>query len=305
MKTTSGVLVLLAMLLSCRGDDGRRPNSGAQTLAPLTIAIQGPLETQTKWASVEPLPAPAVLFEALIRPDPNHMTPVTSPGSGVVSRVRPEGHVARNEPVVVIATGSGDVGREVTIRAQRDGVWHPRRQASQVTRPNDTLGVLQEHGYWLAVGAVSEAAYRAIHPGDSALVQLTDDRHDALPGKVEWVRPPWEQAPYTADIAVEFPGSDSQPASPGPITVIVTAGPGDSGAGVPASAIAHLPPGPAVFVAVGEGRYEVRWIATGPRIDNLVFVREGLKPGVSVVSGGIGALVDAALDSLQRRGARP
>lgn len=305
MKTTAAVLIVLATLLACRGEDGRRPAAGAQTLAPLTIAIQGPSEIQTKWASVEPVPAPAVPFEALIRPDPNHMAPVKSPGSGVVSRVRPEGHVARNEAVVVIVTGSPDAGREVTLPAKRDGVWYPRRQTGQVTLANDSLGVLQEHGYWLAVGAVSDAAYRAIHPGDSALVQLTDDRHDALPGKVEWVRPPWEQAPSTADVAVEFSGSDSQPKGPGPITVIVMAGPADSGAGVPASAIVQLPPGPAVFVAAGEGRYEVRWIATGPRIDDLVFVREGLKPGVSVVSGGIGALVDATLDSLQRRGARP
>jgi hypothetical protein len=56
-----------------------------------------------------------------------------------------------------------------------------------------------------------------------------------------------------------------------------------------------------VFVGAGQGRYEVRWISTGPRLDGLVYVREGLKPGTSVVAGGVAALVAAALDSLERR----
>ena len=303
MRTSHSInLILLAALASCSGADERRTDAVQQSLAPLTISVQGPSEIQTVWGSVEALPVPAIQFRALIRPDPNHMTPLTSPVAGLISRIRPQGHVPRNEPVaMLVERASPAAGRELTIAAKRDGVWHPRRQAGQVTSANDTLGVLAEHGYWLAVGTVSDAEYRAIHPGDSALVQLTDDRHDAQRGRVEWVRPPWQDAPYTADIAVEFQGSDSAPRAPGPITVIVVAGPGDSGAGVPASSIVHLPPVPAVFVPVAQDRYEVRWIATGPRMDGLVFVRDGLKPGVSVVTGGLAALVVAALDSLERR----
>ena len=301
MKTALHLSLLLSLTsgVSCR--DRRRAEAPQQKPAPLTISVKGPSDDRTVWASVEAIPVPAVQFTALIRPDPNHMSPLTSPTSGVISRIRPEGHVMRNEPVATIVQRAPIAGRELTIAAKRDGVWHPRRQPSQLTAANDTFGVLQEHGYWLAVGAVDAAEYRAIHPGDSGLVQLTDDRHNAQRGRVEWVRPPWQDAPYTADVAVEFQGSDSQPRAPGAITVIVMAGPGDSGAGVPPSAIAHLPPGPAVFVARGEGRYEVRWITTGPRMDSLVFVREGLKPGTSIVARGLAPLIDAALDSLERR----
>ena len=301
MKTAFHLSILLALATGVSCSDGRRADAPQQKPAPLTISVQGPAEDRAAWASVEVIPVPAVQFTALIRPDPNHMSPLTSPTSGVISRIRPEGHVMRDEPVATIVQGAPATGRELTIAAKRDGVWHPRRQASQLTAANDTVGVLQEHGYWLAVGAVDAAEYRAIHPGDSALVQLTDDRHHAQRGRVEWVRAPWQDAPYTADIAVEFEGSDSQPRALGAITVIVLAGPGDSGSGVPPSAIAHLPPGPAVFVPGGEGRYEVRWITTGPRMESLVFVREGLKPGTSIVARGLAPLVDAALDSLERR----
>lgn len=297
-------LIPLAVLVSCGKADERRANARPQAPVPLTVSIQGASEIQTVWATVEAVPAPAVQFKALIRPDPNHMVPITSPASGLIVRIRPEGHVARNEPVAVVVQRAPVAGREMTIAAKRDGVWHPRRQVRQLTLANDTLGVLEEHGYWLAVGAVSDIEYRVIHPGDPALVQLTDDRHDAKPARVEWVRPPWEDAPYSADVAVEFQGSDSPPAGPGAITVIIIAGPGDSAAGVPASSVVHLPPGPAVFVAAGQGRYEVRWISTGPRVDGLVFVREGVQPGTSVVAGGVAALVGAALDSLERRTSR-
>ena len=305
MKTALRFSVLLSLVtvVSCR--DRPRADAPEEKPAPLTISVQGPADDRTVWVSVEVRPVPAVQFTALIRPDPNHMSPLTSSTSGVISRIRAEGHVMRNEPVATIVQRAPNAGRELTIAAKRDGLWHPRRQPSQLTAANDTLGVLQEHGYWLAVGAVDAAEYRAIHPGDSALVQLTGDRHHAQPGRVEWVRAPWQDAPYTADIAVEFQGSDSQPRAPGAITVIVIAGPGDSGAGVPPSAIAYLPPGPAVFVAGGEGRYEVRWITTGPRMDSLVFVREGLKPGASIVARGLALLVDAALDSLERRQRKP
>jgi len=91
---------------------------------------------------------------------------------------------------------------------------------------------------------------------------------------------------------------DSQP---GPMTVIVTPGSDDTVAAVPASAVVQLPPGPAVFVPLGQGRVEVRWVLTGPSVGGKVVVREGLKKGTSVVAHGLSPLVEGARDSLERR----
>src|SRR3990172_5915905 len=206
MTTRIGVLGAgsVAALFACTGSD--RPGSQAwhEPLPSLTVELRPPAEMATVWATVEAVPAPEVQFQALIRPDPNHVSPVASPVSGLIVRMRPEGHARRHEVLAVVGKGSREAGREVPVPAERDGIWHPRRQPRQLVWQSDTLGVLEEHGYWLAVGTVSDVEYQAIHPGDPASVQVAPDRHAARPGKVEWVRPPWTESPYSADIAVEF-----------------------------------------------------------------------------------------------------
>jgi hypothetical protein len=298
-------LTPLAALLACTGSDRGGGKAWHEALPPLIVEIQGAAEMATVWASVEAVPAPEVQFQALVRPDPNHVTPVSSPVSGVIVRVRPEGHAHRRDVLAVVGAGSRVAGRDVPIALERDGIWHPRRQARQVVLQGDTLGVLEEHGYWLAVGTVSDVEYRAIHPGDPASVEVAPDSHAARPGKVEWVRPPWTESPYSADIAVEFRAPESRVHEWGPATVAVTAGPGDTVAAVPASSVVQLPPGPAVFVPVGTNRYEVRWISTGRSERGLTVVRDGVSPGTSVVAGGLVGLVEAARDSLARRSHRP
>lgn len=44
------------------------------------------------------------------------------------------------------------------------------------------------------------------------------------------------------------------------------------------------------------------WVATGPTVDGKVVLREGVRAGASVVAHGLAALVEAARDSLTRRG---
>jgi hypothetical protein len=299
-------LIPLAALVACTGSDHRGGKAWHEAPPPLTVQIKGMAEVVTVWVTVEAVPAPEVRFQALIRPDPNHVTPVSSPVSGLIVRIRPEGHANRHDVLAVVGAGSREAGRDVPVAVERDGSWHPRRQPRQIVWQNDTLGTLEEHGYWLAVGTVSDVEYRAIHPGDPASVQVASDRNIARPGKVEWVRPPWTESPYSADIAVEFRASEASRADEwDPVTVAVTAGPGDTVAAVPASSVAQLPLGPVVFVPVGNGLYDVRWISTGPSVGAMVVVREGVRPGTSVVAHGLAGLVEAARDSLTRRGQRP
>ena len=303
MKTRVGMLGLtsVAALLACTACDRSANRAPHEPLPSLTIQLRPPAEMATVWASVEAVPAPEVRFQALIRPDPNHVSAVPSPVSGVIVRIRPEGHARRHDVLAVVGQGSREAGREVPVAAVREGLWHPRRQPQQLVSQRDTLGALEEHGYWLAVGPVSDVEYRAIHPGDPASVEVGPDRHAARPAKVEWVRPPWTESPYSADIAVEFRAPEaSRPDESGPVTVTVIAGPGDTAAAVPASAVVQLPPGPAVFVPVGSGVYEVRWISTGPSEHGMIVVRDGVSSGTSVVVRGLAALVEAARDSLAR-----
>ena len=304
MRTRIGIIgSSVVALLACTGSDRSGGRVEREPPPPtLTVELRPGAEIGTVWATAEAVPTPVVQFPALIRADSNHMSLVASPLSGAIVRIRPDGHARGHEVLVVVRQGSRGVGREVPILVEQDGSWHPRRQVGQLVYEGDTLGVVEAHGYWLAVGSVSAVEYSSIHPGDPASVAVPPDRHDSRPAKVEWVRPPWTESPVSADIAVEFRAPETSHANEwGPVTVAVMAGHGDTVAAVPASAVAQLPSGPVVFVPVGTGRYEVHWISTGPLEHGLIVVRQGLSSGTSVVARGLGALVDAARDSLTAR----
>jgi len=307
VKHAVGSLTCLSVLLACSPSD--RSGSRAWHEAPpaLTIAVSGPAEAATVWATVEAVPAPDIPFSALVQPDPNHVSPVTAPASGIVVRMEAERHARRGDTLVVVGQGSETAGRTMVVVGKQDGAWKPRRRQGQVVWQNDTLGVLEEHGYWLAVGTVSDVESGVIHADDPASIQIGTDRHAARPGRVEWVRSPGTGSPYSADIAVEFRGPERAPLDrSGAVTVVVSpAHPQDTLAAVPATAVVQLPPGEAVFVPVGNGVYNVRWVSMGPSVGGLVVVREGVSPGMSVVARGLVGLVEAARDSLERRSQRP
>lgn len=160
---------------------------------------------------------------------------------------------------------------------------------------------------WVAVGSVSDLEYGVVHPGDPAVVRFGPERPEVDTGVVESVRPPGVRYPYSAEVAVRFQRSVGRRSErPQEVTVIVKpAGARDSLPAVPAFAIAQLPLGQAVFVPSGSGRYEVRWISTGPSVNGVRVLRGGLERGTVIAASGLAGLVDAARDSLERRLRRP
>lgn len=297
----------LVAVLCCTGSEGSRGGGSREPELPLvTIEVKGPSEIVTVWETVEALPAPDVEFLALIRPDRNHISPVAAPLSGVLTSIQPQGHAHRGDTLAVFGTGSDVAGRAVAVVAMQDGTWLPLRQRTQFVLQEDTIGVVEQHGYWLTLGTISDFDARVFHPGDPIVLRFGHDRHaSARQGKVEWVRRGAE-SPFSADVAVEFRAPEGAFDSvPGAVTATVTPGAHDSLAAVSASAVVQLPLGPAVFVPLGLGRYEVRWVSTGPSVKDKVVVREGIRRGMSVVARGLAGLVAAARDSLARRGPRP
>jgi hypothetical protein len=238
----------------------------------------------------------------MVVPDPNHVAAVTAPDSGTVVRTQAEGHVRHGQVLAVIGRASGR-SSGVSVAARHDGAWRPRRQQGQLVWRNDTLGVIEEHGFLLAVGAVNDIESGAIHRGDPASVALADATGPARSGRVEWVRRPGTAYRYLAEVAVEFRVPHG-PASgrPALATVVVRpSDPGDSLAAVPAAAVVQLAPGPAVFVPVGHDVYEVRWVSTALTVSGLATVRDGLERDTLVVASGLSRLAAAARDSLARR----
>lgn len=297
---------LVALLCCTRSESSGGGGAHEPGLPVVTVKLDGPSEIATVWATVEAVPAPDVEFLALIRPDRNHISHVAAPRSGVLTRVQPQRHAHRRDTLAVLGLGSEVAGREVTIVAMQDGTWLPLRRPTQFVLQEDTIGVIEEHGYWLALGTIADIDAGVFHKDDATVLRFAGDRHtSSRRGTVEWVRR-GAISPYSADVAVEFRAPEGAfDSQPGPVTVIVTPGSDDSVAAVPASAVVQLPPGPAVFVPLGLGRYEVRWVSTGPSVGGKIVVREGVKTGTSVVAQGLARLVEAARDSLERRAGLP
>lgn len=306
MRKPNALLVVsfCALLAACTGSE--RSGEGPWHEAPpsITVNVSPEADAHVVLDTVRSLPAPEIRFPALLQPDPNHVTPVLAPVTGVLIRIADEHHVRGRETLAVMGQGSEPAGREVAVRGAKDGTWRPRRQPRQIVLQGDTLGLLEDHGFLLAVGAVSDIDAGVVHEDDPAVVLIgaeTDSKHHGRPARVESVCRAGPSS-YTFDVAVELRAPEAAFERSGFATVVVTpTGPGDSLAAVPASAVVHLPLGSAVFVPAGTGRYEVRWVVTGPSVHRKVVVREGVKAGTLVVAHGLAALVEAMRDSLARR----
>lgn len=273
----------------------------------IRVTLDGPREMATLWETVEAIQAPDIEFLALIRPDRNHVSLVAAPVSGVLTRIQPERHTRRGDTLAVLGVGSQVARRQVAVVGTQDGTWFPLRRQTQLILREDSIGLVEEHGYWLALGAIDDPEAGVIRGGDPTALRFGGDRHmTSRPGKVEWIRRD-ANTPYSANVAVEFRAPEGTfESQPGPVTVVVTpVGSRDSVPVVPAAAVVQMGPGTAVFVPVSVGHYEVRWITTGPTLHGMVVVRRGVSRGMSIVVRGLAPLVDAVRDSLARRQIHP
>ena len=288
-----------ALLVACTGSERSGEGPWHEQPSEITVAISAAADSGVVLDTVRSLPAPEIEFTALVEPDPSHAGPATAPAAGTVAAVSPTGDVRPGDTLAVIAPRSGTAGARRPVMASLQGTWQPRREPGQLVWEGDTVGVIETHDYWWAVGSVSELESELIHPDDPAWVGTGTDRHAYRPGQVERVR----RSRFSAEVAVEFRGHQ-QYARGTPVTAIVApGGPHDSVPAVPASAIVHLPEGHAVFSRLRPGSYRLRWVAAGQRHDGLVGIRGDIRRGSFVATHGLVPLAEAARDSLERRSA--
>ena len=301
MSKSSGFLVVglaLALVLGC-GESRERPWDEALPTIFVQLDSSAHVPALTKVAAA---PAPEIRFLALLQPDPNHVVAIEAPVTGVVVQTASPHQVRRGETLTVMREGAA--GREVATRAPRAGNWRALHAAGQSLWQGDTIGLLDQLGYMWAVGQVGQRDARIVDRDDPATVLIGDDadpKQLRVPGRVESVRGPG-MTQFSADVAVEIRTPPAGYPGRGALTVVVQpTDREDSLAAVPASAVVQLPLGTAVFVPAGPGRYEVRWVVARPPINGRIVVREGVRPGATVVARDLGPLLDAARDSLLKR----
>jgi hypothetical protein len=299
MKFRRTAVTVLALSVAC-ADARERPSSwhGEPPLLIVATAVGESL----RLAPVVMVPAPAVAFRAIIEPDPLHMTRVIAPHHGLLASLSAERHVTVGDTVAQLSGDSAALG--AVLRASTEGTWRPRRAPHQFVLAGDTVGVVVQHGFWLAVGAVSDLEHGVIHVGDPATV-LLEHAARRVSGQVEAVHRPGTARPYSAEVSVEFAAPEDLLAPGQPRSALVTvqpSGAGDSVVAVPAAAVVHLDGATAAFVPyTPAGTFRVQWLLTGPEADGLVVVRRGVERGQHIVTGGVAALALAARESLRVR----
>lgn len=301
--TGRGVVVVLSTMaiLSCSPSDrGGDPWHDEQPRLRITVALPPGVAIATATA----LAAPAVRFDALVQPDPNHVLQITAPTSGTIVQIRADSIVYRGDTLALVENKADGSADRASVVATHDGTWRTSRHVGQFAWEDELLGLLEQRGYLLAVGAVTDLESRLIHVGDPARVER-DGGLPILSGRVEQVRQPRATYIYSVEVAVEFSVPRSVPHRWRDVTVVVTpADPQDSLAAVPATAIVQLLPRSAVFIPVGIDQYDVVWVSTGPAANKgHIAITDGVRPGMKVVASAIAApaLAQAARDSLARR----
>jgi len=177
-------LAAVAAFVACTGSE-RSSRPWDEPPPRIIVAITPRAESLIVRDTVRALPAPEIRFPPLTEPDPNHVLVVETPGTGLVVRIRQRGSVAKGDTLAVTGQGSIAAGRFLAVLADRPGTWQARLEAGQLIWEGDTLGLLDEHTYRLAVGSVGGYEARFIHPGDPALVQLGEDPPTSQRGRVE------------------------------------------------------------------------------------------------------------------------
>lgn len=247
--------------------------------------------------AVPPVPAGpiAITFAAIIRPDPDHYTPVVASitDGGLALRVADAGVVRVGDTLVLVRLQGGDSLRALV--ATKSGAWWPRPRTSGRVEPGDTVGILQHEGRFIADGRVEGLEASALSIGDSALLIPSAPRSSApLRGRVEAAR----ASSYGTDVSVHFHGQNRglRPNDLVSVTLFVES---PSLKRVPASAVVALSWGSAVLIPDSGRGFRVRFVDVDSHGPTGRIVHQGLEDGSPVVEAPSPQLVAAAESTLK------
>lgn len=178
----------------------------------------------------------------------------------------------------------GKTRQYVTLRSQANGVVleKPSIEGKRFMAGDVLYQIADLSAIWL-VADVFEQDLALVHPGQTVAITVDAYPDKAFQGKVTFIYPTVTAETRTAKVRIELPnpGGALKPAMYAHVEV--SAGQGAKALTVPDSAVLDTGTRQLVLVRRGEGAFEPRTIKTGMHTDGYLEVREGLKPGESVV----------------------
>ncbi len=148
--------------------------------------------------------------------------------------------------------------------------------------PGDDLYVIADLRRVWITASIYEYELPSVHVGQEGTVTLSSSPGEMFRGRVSYIYPYLEEGTRTARVRFEFanPGGKLKPGMFANVDLRV---PGGEALTVPADAVLDSGDEQIVLVATGQGRYEPRPVALGPRFGARVTVLSGLAAGEEVV----------------------
>lgn len=240
-----------------------------------------------KVAEVVEAPMDKVLVAAgTLASDENRLVETPSPVAGVVEQVlgNPIGQqVRRGEGLLVLR---GEDGALTTVRATGTGhiSWRVSAVGAKVPVGYNVCSIYDHAGIWVWV-EIYESDIQWVSLGQAVSMTVPSWPGRRFDGKVTQVAPLLDPLKHTMRVRVDFANRDFS-LKPGMSAVLQIHADAGARLSVPESAVMRTGLANVVFVAVGDGAFEVRDVSLGLLIDDRYEVTSGLTAGERIVVSG-------------------
>ncbi len=181
-------------------------------------------------------------------------------------------------------TDRREVAPLITFRSPVTGIVMEKRAVDGMrVMPGDSLYRIVDASVVWVEADVYESDVAMVRVGQRAEVTFDAWSGETFTGKVSWIAPTMDEQTRTAKVRLELPNRGGR-LKPGMFAQAVLLSSVPRGPVVPADALLDTGGRQFVFVTDGAGYFEPRAIKTGHRIEGLVQVLDGVKPGEQVAS---------------------
>lgn len=225
-----------------------------------------------------------LLAAGTLASDETRIVEVPSPVTGEVVEVLGNSigqSVRRGQPLVVI---QGEDGARTTIKATATGQisWRVTAVGTKIPADRNVCTIYDHAGIWVWV-EVYESDSAAVKVGQPATMVVPAHPGRQFEGRVTQVSPVLSPTTHTMRVRVDFANADFalKPGMSAALQIRADLGPHLA---IPESAALRTGAENVVFVAAGEGRFEVRDIGLGALVGDQYVVLDGLVAGERIVT---------------------
>ncbi len=179
---------------------------------------------------------------------------------------------------------TGKAQRDIILRSPVSGVVTAKNvvQGSRLTPADIPFEITDLSRVW-ALADVYESELARVKVGQAGTLSLASVPGKTFKGRVVFVDPILDPKTRTAKVRLEVPNPNGE-LKPGTYGEAVLQGPAHRGILVPMDAVLDAGTQKVAFIALGNGRFEPRTVATGIRVGDQIEILSGVQAGEEVIT---------------------